>query len=80
VQACLSIWLERFRGSQKEDEFGPLSIQFSLILALSQHVQYSRLYCTVHTIQILYCSQVDTKLNSTHSSHRWAVSLNEAEG
>ncbi len=25
VRACLSIWLERFRGSQKEDERGPLS-------------------------------------------------------
>jgi hypothetical protein len=30
VRACLSIWLERFRGSQKEDERGPLSIQSSL--------------------------------------------------
>ncbi len=29
VRACLSIWLERFRGSQNEDERGPLSIQSS---------------------------------------------------
>ncbi len=27
VRACLSIWWERFRESQKEDERGPLSIQ-----------------------------------------------------
>jgi len=27
VRACLSMWLERFRGSQKEDERGPFSIQ-----------------------------------------------------
>ncbi len=25
VRACLSTWLERFRGNQKEDERGPLS-------------------------------------------------------
>ncbi len=31
VRACLSIWLERFRGSQKEDERVPLSIKSSLI-------------------------------------------------
>ncbi len=29
VRACLSMWLERFRGSQKEDELWPLSSQFS---------------------------------------------------
>jgi hypothetical protein len=30
VWACLSIWWERFRGTQKEDEYGPLSIKSSL--------------------------------------------------
>jgi hypothetical protein len=30
VRACLSIWFKRFRGSQKEDERGPLSIKSSL--------------------------------------------------
>jgi hypothetical protein len=31
VRACLSIWLERFRGSQKEDERGALSIHSSML-------------------------------------------------
>ncbi len=31
---CPSIWLERFCGSQREDERGPLSIQSSLVGAL----------------------------------------------
>jgi hypothetical protein len=30
VRACLSIWLERFRGAQKENDGAPLSIQSSL--------------------------------------------------
>ncbi len=30
VRACLSIWLEKFRGIPKEDDRGPLSIQSSL--------------------------------------------------
>ncbi len=30
VRACLIIWWERFRGCQKEDDCGPLSIQSSL--------------------------------------------------
>ncbi len=30
VRACVSIWLERFRGTQKEDDRGPLSINSSL--------------------------------------------------
>ena len=30
VRACLIIWWERFRGSQKEDDCGSLSIQSSL--------------------------------------------------
>jgi hypothetical protein len=30
VRACLIIWLERFRGSQNEDDRGPFSIQSSL--------------------------------------------------
>jgi hypothetical protein len=29
VRAFLSIWLERFRGTQKEDECGPLTVVFS---------------------------------------------------
>ncbi len=33
-RACLSIWLERFRGSQKEDKHEPLSIHFSLLTAV----------------------------------------------
>ncbi len=36
VQACISIWLERFRGSPKEDERGPLSIQSSLAWEIYQ--------------------------------------------
>jgi hypothetical protein len=31
VRACLIIWWESFRGTQKEDDRGPLSIQSSLI-------------------------------------------------
>ncbi len=31
VRACLSIWWERFRGTQKEDDRGPLIIQCSLV-------------------------------------------------
>ncbi len=31
VRACKIIWWERFRGTQKEDDCGPLSIQSSLI-------------------------------------------------
>ncbi len=33
--ACLIIWSERFRGIQKEDDRGPLSIQFTLIQCIS---------------------------------------------
>ncbi len=36
---CLFIWLERFRGSQKEDECGPLIIQSSLGTSISQWAQ-----------------------------------------
>ncbi len=32
LRACLSIWWERFRDSQKEYDRGPLSIQSSLLL------------------------------------------------
>ncbi len=38
VRACLSIWLERFRGSQKEDERGPFRLLFLYVNApLYQH-------------------------------------------
>jgi hypothetical protein len=39
VPACLPTWWERFRGTQKEDDGGPLSIQSSsLILSLQNDV------------------------------------------
>ncbi len=31
VRACLIMWWEKFRGSQKEDDCGPLSIQSYLV-------------------------------------------------
>ncbi len=31
ARACLIIWLERFRGTQKEDDRGPLSIHYSIL-------------------------------------------------
>ncbi len=31
VRASIIIWWERFRGTQKEDDFGPLGIQFYLL-------------------------------------------------
>ncbi len=34
VRACLIIWWERFCGTQKEDDRGPLSIQSSLLLPI----------------------------------------------
>ncbi len=39
VRACLSIWLERFRGSQKEDERRPHNIQSSLCVNISYPTQ-----------------------------------------
>ncbi len=32
VRVCQSIWLERFRGSQKKDELGPLSIFYFMVM------------------------------------------------
>jgi hypothetical protein len=38
VRACLSIRWERFRGTQKEDERGHLSIQSTLLLSLTTYI------------------------------------------
>ncbi len=34
VRACLSIWCVRFRGTQKEDDCGPLIIHFSQVQSI----------------------------------------------
>jgi hypothetical protein len=41
VQACLIIWWESFRGTQKEDDRGPLTIQSCLVLGLVNASQLS---------------------------------------
>ncbi len=40
VRACLSIWKERFHGTQKEDDRGPQSIQSSVPCPYSFHASY----------------------------------------
>jgi hypothetical protein len=37
VRACLSIWLERFRGNQKEDERGPLVFNSSMLIPVQMN-------------------------------------------
>ncbi len=55
VRACLIIWRERFRGSQKEDDRGPLSIQSSLLWMIHEYIcvsislDGSYIY-TIHTV------------------------------
>jgi hypothetical protein len=55
VRACLIIWRERFRGNQKEDDRGPLSIQSSLLWMIHEYtcvsisLDGSYIY-TIHTV------------------------------
>jgi hypothetical protein len=46
MRSCLSILLDRLRGSQKEDERGPLSIQSSLVLGF-YHLPFYRVRTSI---------------------------------
>ncbi len=42
VRACLIVWWERFRGTQKEDDRGPHSIQSSLNRTIDSRIKRDR--------------------------------------
>ncbi len=61
VRACLIIWWERFRGAQKEDGRGPLSIQSSLIYT-TQYTYTVHANWYIHIILWIY----DVNVNKHH--------------
>ncbi len=54
VRACVSIWLERFRGNQKEGVHGPLSVQSSLMTTQEEllHGQILHLGMKLKTVMV----------------------------
>ncbi len=74
--ACLSIWLERFHGNQKEDECGPLCINSSMVklMANASKTACSFLLSLVHVLfQTQSRIQVETQGWSGFTT--WLLSL-----
>ncbi len=61
VWACLIIWWERFRGTQKEDDRRPLSIQYPLSLSITMVFIYSLKSNVQQGAYIRYCFNVAVK-------------------
>ncbi len=75
VWACLIIWWERFRGVQKENDHGPLSIQSSLLAAQRLYSKKNVVYGTLTWSWILLTlshSQLRSQL-STLTTKWWEV-------
>ncbi len=57
-RACLSIWVTRFRGTQNEDDRGPVSIQSSLWVTIERKpVEFAFPLDFVHTVHNLSISR-----------------------
>ncbi len=92
VRTCLSIWLERFRGSQKEDERGPLSIQSSLAWGICQPLTSKQAKPSLHihpsTIQAaiwfpyfvirFLCHTLSSQLYNCRSQYSYCLHVNLA--
>ncbi len=64
VRACLSIWSERFRGNQMEDERGPLGIQSSLLQPTEN------IFCCLNKIDNFSCAGAEQNSTTLLSCRR----------
>ncbi len=63
VGACLSIWLERLRGKQKEDERGPYSINFSIVEPMAKDRKNIMVFITLSCLSNLGSESADLLIN-----------------
>ncbi len=69
VRTCLSIWWERFCGTQKEDDRGPLSIQSSLARHVHVPAILSALPYCIHGLSLFSNENDGTKSHFTVLTH-----------